>query len=776
MGHLWGPRARALVLTFLLSTAVALALTAMSVPALAAGGNASSAAAFLEKAQKPDGGFYETRGQGSNPAASLWATVALLAAGKNPRSEQLNNGASAATYLSGHLFDYHSLTDVGLLAIIQAGSGAAPSYYGDPYQAIATDLTAPAIRNDPGGAALAAIGLIALHHDELATATAKALVGDELSDGGWGSPGDSTSAATALVLEALAQTGVASTATGATAVDNGITYLHSAQVNDGSIAISARTNAESTGDVEATAFTIQALVALHHNELRTPTGLSVKQGLTNYQQQTGNGAGGLSPYGAYDTGVPPSVTQTAQAYPAFDGVALPLPYVAPTPVKAPTHPSKTATNRASAGASNTGISSAGKSAGKNAHAFSGASAQGSTHAKPHKRSSTQSAGGQQVTGTTLGTQPSPKLASAAGRAPAADHTALYLALALLAIAALGATLDSRRPRVQERHPVTSGIIATQSFFAAARRRRAGAPALTLSAGLALILIPVLTQMWSRAPRGQTMIHQFGPYMRKAHLDRLVSEVHTLDAAFAETRHIPAVAHFATSTWPPTGAAFRTVLDAVTANRGAYESIASLPSFGLFPIFLVIPGALLIALALLALISPPRWRRARLGVAVIGAALVLAPVALGLFSASSQGAQLINAFAPVESRATVVKLQQGFSNAVIGEADVSVAVTSRAQTRQYPAAAALERRWIPILNDLTPLLGVMSNNVSNYQAVAGLPSFTAFPWLFAGPGLLALLIALAAYVRIPPTRRQRRLGKKPVTAAGEAPTLEQGAVR
>jgi hypothetical protein len=271
-----------------------------------------------------------------------------------------------------------------------------------------------------------------------------------------------------------------------------------------------------------------------------------------------------------------------------------------------------------------------------------------------------------------------------------------------------------------------------------------------------------------------MIHQFAPYMQRARLDRLVGDVHILDAAFSETKKLPAVAHFATSQWPPTGAEFHTVLSAVTANRGAYESIATLPPFGLFPIFLVIPGALLIALALLALISPRRWQRARLGVAVVGAALVLATLVLGLFSAGSQGARLITAFAPVESRSTVTKLQQGFSNAVIGESDVSGAVTGAA-THRYPAAAKLERRWIPILNDLTPLLGVMSNNVGNYSAVAGLPSFTAFPWLFAGPGLLALLIALAAFIR-PPGRRQRGLGKTPATAASEAPTLEQGVLR
>src|SRR5580704_16302735 len=114
---------------------VALALLAVSgtlAGSARAAGNASSAAGFIENAQRADGGFAATHGGPADPAASLWATVALLAAGKNPESERVNNGSSADDYLAAHLSSYRALEDLGLLAIIQAGSGAPADRYGDP--------------------------------------------------------------------------------------------------------------------------------------------------------------------------------------------------------------------------------------------------------------------------------------------------------------------------------------------------------------------------------------------------------------------------------------------------------------------------------------------------------------------------------------------------------------------------------------------------------------------------------------------------------------------
>jgi hypothetical protein len=70
---------------------------------------------------------------------------------------------------------------------------------------------------------------------------------------------------------------------------------------------------------------------------------------------------------------------------------------------------------------------------------------------------------------------------------------------------------------------------------------------------------------------------------------------------------------------------------------------------------------------------------------------------------------------------------------------------------YPGLSGFDADWIHILNDMTPLLGTMSNNVVNYDAVAALPPFALFPWFFVLPGLLVGGFALAAR---PPRLRGR----------------------
>jgi hypothetical protein len=709
------------VLAALLLIAIGGALAARA----RAAGNASSAAGFIEDAQHSDGGFAATKGGPSDPGASLWATVALLAAGKNPQSERVNNGASADDYLAAHLSSYRSLTDLGVLAIVQAASGAAAGRYGDPAAELKSDETIPAIRADPSGAAMGAIGLLALRANASAAATARTLLGDALSDGGWGAGGDSDSASTALALEAIAQSGVATSSN--PVVEKGISYLHRAQVNDGSIATSDRTDSSSSGDVAATAFTIQALAALHHATLRTPTGTTVLQGLASYQQLS---SGGLSPFGAYDTGVAPSVIQTAQAYPAFDGVAFPLPYVAPAPApkKMPaTHAPATAPNRTSAGTTSSGVSSNTPSSSRTIGAYRGASAAGSAKSKAGRAPATS---GSRVTGTVVGAPAAPKLTTRSGRPPAKNYTALLLALALLAVAVLGAAVDLRRPRKSTRSPAATVVQAAADLLAAARRRRAFVPAAVVLVGAALIATPSVTGMWSRAPRGAAMIRAFAPYMRESRLARLSDDLAVLDSAF---RGAPgAFAH----QWPAIGNHFATLLSTISANRGNYSALASLPSFGLFPWFLVWPGAALVLLGGIALVWPRSWPRVRLAVAVAGAGLVLAPLAFGLFDAAPRGGHLLSAFAPVETHANVTALQNDFSALVVGESSLAVGSAAHA-----PAVAELNRRWVTILGDYTPVLGVMSDNVRNYDAVAALPALSSFPWLFTIGGLIAIVLAL-----------------------------------
>ncbi len=164
--------------------------------------------------------------------------------------------------------------------MVQAGAELPAGDLGDPAAKLQTELTAAAAKADPAAAAFGVFGLWTsgtTTAKALATSTAQALLGDVLPDGGWGSGGLSDSESTALVLQALAVTGVANAQT--PAVVGGISYLHKAQGNDGSIAASDRTDlALESGSVTATAFTAQALEALGERSFTTSAGKTVLVG------------------------------------------------------------------------------------------------------------------------------------------------------------------------------------------------------------------------------------------------------------------------------------------------------------------------------------------------------------------------------------------------------------------------------------------------------------------------------------------------------------------
>src|SRR5207244_2239494 len=105
----------------------------------------------------------------------LWATVALLAAGKNPADEWVKGGVTADDYLAAHHSKYVSLSDLGLLALVQSAAGTRPVRYGDPTARLEGLLNASSARRDPHGTALAVLGLLAANTpDAPRTASAQA--------------------------------------------------------------------------------------------------------------------------------------------------------------------------------------------------------------------------------------------------------------------------------------------------------------------------------------------------------------------------------------------------------------------------------------------------------------------------------------------------------------------------------------------------------------------------------------------------------------------------
>jgi hypothetical protein len=621
------------------------------------------------------------------------------------------------------------------------------------------------------------------------------------------------------VLQALAVSGVASAST--PAVQAGVAYLHRAQGNDGSIAPSIRADqAIASGSVTATAFTIQALQALGLPALATPTGKTVLEGLTQYQQQ---GTGGLSSDGSLYSEIPPSVTETAQAFPAFDGIVFPLASVARAtagpPKKKGSSSSKTAKSNhvssgtAAQGVAGTSASTPDKGAFKQAKANPPPASKGKAKAgSPAKKaaakqhSAAAGEGGTSVNGEVVGAAAKPKLTTIAGQTggglSAQAKATLLLAGLLLTCALLGGFLDSRRPRSDGRSLAAVAVAASASFLATARARRAFAPFAIVLVGAALIYFPFATGMFDRAPQGAHMIAAFEPYMQPAKLTGYQRDVRELDEGFTQgaTRgpallapHASAAAalkSFQTSNpeltqvnreWPQIDRRLSNLLSTIQANRTNYDAVAALPRFTLFPWFFVIPGALLILLAATVLAAPGAWGRVRWALVVLGIGLVIAPLIFGMWTRAPKGAAMLSAFRTVETRALVTKVQNDFATITTGEGSLSGELVPALEEhglstaridRALPAVAKLEDGWIVILQDLTPLLGVMSNQVADYHAVAALPSFDVFPWVFLIAGLLVLvLIALrGGRARLPRTLRRRRVAESQIVA--QAPTVEE----
>ncbi len=167
-----------------------------------------------------------------------------------------------------------------------------------------------------------------------------------------------------------------------------------------------------------------------------------------------------------------------------------------------------------------------------------------------------------------------------------------------------------------------------------------------------------------------------------------------------------------------------MLTTIKGNVGNYRAVAALPSFTLFPWFFVIPGALLLALALLALARPGAGPRARIALVALGVGLCLAPVAFQMFTRAPKGADMVSAFTDIETRPNVEKIQGYFGSIAVGQGAVRLelvpalrkaGLSEREIEQRFGAVVALDRRWPEILGDLTPMIGTMSDNVGNYQA-------------------------------------------------------------
>jgi hypothetical protein len=298
------------------------------------------------------------------------------------------------------------------------------------------------------------------------------------------------------------------------------------------------------------------------------------------------------------------------------------------------------------------------------------------------------------------------------------------------------------------------------------RRYALIVLIALGAGLALA--PLVFGMFSRAPKGAVMLDEFRPFMTERRLNRFEGYMPEIDAAVRETdtRLQPYLAEragidrpqfdsrFATFTtftrqWPAIDADMTDLLRRVHGNLDNYEAVDALPSFRLFPWFFVIPGVLTAGLALLALLRPQGGRVALPALAVLGIGLVAAPLVFQMFQRAPKGGEMMDEFESIMTRRRVQTIQGYFATMSVGQGAIRIDLIPAAKqaggigdeefARQFPAIAKLNRDWVGIINDMTPMIGAMSDNVDNYDAIKSLPPFPLFPWFFLVPGILTVVL-------------------------------------
>ena len=298
-------------------------------------------------------------------------------------------------------------------------------------------------------------------------------------------------------------------------------------------------------------------------------------------------------------------------------------------------------------------------------------------------------------------------------------------------------------------------------------------------GAALIAMPAVFALFSRAPKGEQMIESFRPFMTSKRLTGFKVDIALVNAAVSQSEHVVVpyldraadaggsgvvsldVRHsgfgqFAMQ-WGQIDAHMNSLLDTVTNNLGNYDAVAALPSFSLFPWFFVTPGAVLLLLLIAVGLSRRRWTFVRWVLVVLGLGLVLAPVVFQMFQRAPKGGHMMTAFKTIETTGNVQTIQGYFGTMAIGQGGIRLelvpaleasGLTKTEVESRFPAVASLDNRWVHILNDMTPMIGAMSDNVANYQAMAALPPFALFPYFFVLPGILIAVIAGIAKQRAP----------------------------
>ncbi|MBJ8348180.1 hypothetical protein [Antrihabitans sp. YC2-6] len=293
-------------------------------------------------------------------------------------------------------------------------------------------------------------------------------------------------------------------------------------------------------------------------------------------------------------------------------------------------------------------------------------------------------------------------------------------------------------------------------------------AVVAAIGVALILLPIVLGMFPRSAKGERMLAEFGPYMSTAHVDSLQADLQAIEGARQNVLTLQGSGNAPTGQYsyvdtfvrdyPAIRADMSSMLDTMSANVANYEQLSSLPPFSAMPWFFALPGAALTAIGIIGFRRARRGDRSPVLTAagvLLGAGLVIAPLAFGIFEKAPAADPILDDFSTVLTHDEVRKVQGYFVTLVGGQGELNSRYT-KAVRDSHPAADLggideLENRWQPMTSEFAGLIGVMNDNVENFDSVAalndsttaiGFRAFGQLGWFFVLPGV-ATVAALGA---------------------------------
>ncbi len=309
-------------------------------------------------------------------------------------------------------------------------------------------------------------------------------------------------------------------------------------------------------------------------------------------------------------------------------------------------------------------------------------------------------------------------------------------------------------------PVTTGVTAPI-------RRRKGPAVALIVLGVILVFGPIFGGMFAKTAAGNQMIVQFAPYMESSSLARYDHDIGILHAAAVGTASVyrdqdipngryPGLDTFRHDSTAIVGRA-TTLLHRVKGAQGDYHQVARIGGFDRIPFLIIVSGLVGIYGGGVLLIGR-RSRAVPAAVLVVlaSSALIIYPFVSGLFGGAQAGRNMFHALSPVMTPHQVRQLQDDFI--VLVNADGELSTTFRGVPRGGPSATAitsLVRHWPAVSSDLASLVGVINDNITNFNSLNDLDALTrgvgisgleSFPWALIGIGVVSATLAVEAMPR------------------------------